>query len=74
MDRVKVFEPNKRQFPNFLEEYGYHTDHSVNPESSNSPNYLSMSSVMCCVGFFGSVNFVFLSGIGENSGIEMRIP
>ena len=29
----------------------------TNPERPNSPNALTMSNAMWCVGFFGSVNF-----------------
>ena len=54
---VLGIEPNKHKIPRFLGEFIYHTDHSANPKSPNSPNALPMSNMMWYVGFFGSLNF-----------------
>ena len=63
-------EPNEHRISCFQGKYGYHTDLPENPERPHSPNVLPMSRAMLGVGFFGSV---FLVGIEENGGIEMRI-
>jgi hypothetical protein len=47
-------EPNEHQIARFLGKYGYHTDHSENPERPHSPNVLPMS--QCCWGVGGLLN------------------
>jgi len=73
MECVLGIEPNEHRISRFQGKYSYHTHLLENTERPNSPNVLPMS--QCCwgVGFSVSMNHSVFRGIGENSGIDMRI-